>query len=358
MTPLGEQIKNLIRLEGPISLERYMSLALGDPRYGYYMTRDPFGAKGDFTTSPEISQIFGELIGLWCADLWLRMGRPAELSLVELGPGRGTLMQDALRAMKSIKGLIPALRVSLVETSPVLREAQRAALEPSGAPIEWHNTVSSLPQLPTLLIANEFFDALPVRHYQMHQSQWHERLIGLNEHDELIFGLAREAEKSIPLKAADGSLLERCLIGEQIMRELAVHINQWGGAGLILDYGHIHAGFGETLQAMRGHHYVDPLAEPGDVDLTTHVDFERLATIARAQENVVSGPIIQADFLEALGIRERGQSLIKSANPAQAETIISAIHRLTDRSPKQMGSLFKVLSFRHSEMPIPAGFNN
>ncbi len=357
MTPLSEEIKNLIRLEGPISLERYMTIALSDPRYGYYMTRDPFGAKGDFTTSPEISQIFGELLGLWCADLWIRMGCPAAISLVELGPGRGTLMHDALRGMKSVKGLMSAVRVTLVETSPTLRDAQRQLLEPSGIPIQWQSDVASLPELPTLFIANEFFDALPVRQYQRSQGQWHERLIGLNEQNKLIIGLAQEPERAITLDAIEGSLLERCLIGEAIMDELATHIAHVGGVGIAIDYGHTQSGLGETLQAMRGHDYVDPLNDPGEADLTTHVDFQRLAAIALRRGNTISGPILQADFLEALGIRQRGERLQKSATVAQANAIALAVNRLTDRSPKQMGSLFKVLCFRHSSAPNPAGFN-
>ncbi|MCX8503230.1 MAG: SAM-dependent methyltransferase [Beijerinckiaceae bacterium] len=357
MSLLGEEIKKLIRLEGPISVERYMTMALSDPRYGYYMTRDPFGAKGDFTTSPEISQIFGELLGLWCADLWLRMGRPTSISLVELGPGRGTLMQDALRAMKSIKGLLSSVQIILVETSPALRKAQQKTLESFDLPIQWQSDVSSLPQLPTLLIANEFFDALPIRQYQRKDEKWHERLVGLNEQGNLILGLAPEAEAAIEIIANEGSVIERNLIGERIMHQLALHIMQYGGAGIAIDYGHTQSGVGETLQALRDHQFVSPLDEPGEADLTTHVDFKRLLDIAQSQGNAVSGPITQADFLEAMGIRQRGQSLIKSANSDQAKAIISAIDRLTDRSPKQMGSLFKVMSFYHPKMPEPAGFS-
>jgi len=357
MSLLGDDIKTLIRLEGPISVERYMTIALSDPRYGYYITRDPFGAKGDFTTSPEISQIFGELLGLWYADLWLRMGRPTSISLVELGPGRGTLMQDALRAMKSIKGLISSVQVTLVETSPTLRKSQQKLLEDFDLPIQWHSDVSSLPKLPTLLIANEFFDALPVRQYQRNGKNWHERLVGLNEQDDLIFGLAREAETALDIKANEGSIIERNLIGERIMHELAAHIVHYGGAGIAIDYGHTQSAVGETLQALRDHQFVSPLEEPGEADLTTHVDFKRLLDIAQSRGNAVSGPITQADFLEALGIRQRGQSLIKSANSDQAKAIISAIDRLTDRAHKQMGSLFKVISFYDPKMPKPAGFN-
>jgi NADH dehydrogenase [ubiquinone] 1 alpha subcomplex assembly factor 7 len=357
MTPLGEDIKELIRLEGPISVERYMTIALSDPRYGYYMTRDPLGAKGDFTTSPEISQIFGELLGLWCADLWLRMGSPISISLVELGPGRGTLMQDALRAMKTVKGLLSAIHVTLVETSPTLRQAQKKRLASSSVDTQWQDDISSLPKQPTLLIANEFFDALPIRQYQRANGKWYERLIGLTEKGDLTFGLAPDADRTIQLSAPEASILERNLIGERMLKDLTTHLMHYGGAALTIDYGYTQSGFGDTLQAMQNHRYVDPLDRPGEADLTTHVDFKRLSDIAKYCGNTVSGPIIQADFLEALGIKQRGESLLKSVNTDQAKSISSAIARLTDRTPKGMGSLFKVLTFYHPTMPRPEGFN-
>ncbi len=356
MTPLGEELIRLIQQEGPISVERYMGMALGDPRYGYYMTRDPFGTKGDFTTAPEISQMFGEILGLWCADLWIRMGCPTELSLVELGPGRGTLMQDALRAMKRIKGLYETMSITLVEISPVLRQAQSLALAPFGLPVAWQSEITALPQKPTLVIANEFFDALPVRQFQRASGKWHERLIGLDHHNALSFGLAGEAESSALPDAPEGTILERCPIGEHLMAELSRHIARFGGAGVAIDYGHTQSGFGETLQALKSHTFVDPLKDPGKADLTIHVDFERLAASAHAQGTLISGPMAQADFLEALGIKERALLLKKSATPDQAASIEAGLTRLTDRSPKGMGSLFKVLSFRHADCPQPAGF--
>ena len=357
MTPLGQDIVRLIALEGPISLERYMGLALGDPRFGYYMTRDPLGAQGDFTTSPEISQMFGELIGLWCADLWLRMGQPEKLSLVELGPGRGTLMQDVLRATKNVIGLHRALTVTLVEMSPVLRETQRQTLASCGVTVEWLEDISALPELPTLLLANEFFDALPVRHYQRMHQHWHQRLVGLHQEGRLTFGLAAEPEHALKLDAPDGTVLELGLIGERIMADLSAHIARFGGAGLIIDYGHTQSAFGETLQAMKQHAFVDPLEAPGEADITTHVDFERLGHIARAQGLEVSGPTTQAHFLSGLGIVERAARLLKNADAAQTKEVEAALLRLTEQTPTGMGSLFKVLGLRHVDMPEPAGFN-
>ena len=357
MTPLGQDITRLIKLEGPMSLERYMGLALGDPRYGYYMTRDPLGAQGDFTTSPEISQMFGELIGLWCADLWLRMGQPEKLSLVELGPGRGTLMQDVLRATKNVIGLHRALSVTLVEMSPVLRETQRQTLASSGVAIDWLDTISALPERPTLVLANEFFDALPVRHYQRMHQHWHQRLIGLNQENHLAFGLSAEPEQALKLDAPEGTVLELGLIGERIMADLSAHIAQFGGAGLIIDYGHTQSAFGETLQAMKQHAFVDPLEAPGEADITTHVDFERLGHIASSQGLVVSGLTTQAQFLSGLGIVERAARLLKNADAAQTKEVEAALIRLTEQTPTGMGSLFKVLGMRHVDMPEPAGFN-
>jgi len=356
MTPLGKELIRLIQQEGPINIERYMAIVLGDPRYGYYMTRDPFGTQGDFTTAPEISQMFGELLGLWCADLWIRMDRPTHLSLVELGPGRGTLMQDALRAMQRIKGLYEAISITLVEISPALRQAQNQTLATFGLPVAWQSEITILPQKPTIIIANEFFDALPVRQFQRAKGKWHERLIGLDHENALIFGLAGEAEGYTLPNAPEGTILERCPIGERLMAEISHHIALFGGAGLAIDYGHTQSGFGETLQALKSHAFVDPLSDPGDADLTTHVDFERLAASARSQGVLISGPVTQADFLEALGIKERALQLKKNAAPDQAMSIDVGLNRLTDRSPKGMGSLFKVLGFRHAECPLPAGF--
>jgi NADH dehydrogenase [ubiquinone] 1 alpha subcomplex assembly factor 7 len=355
-SPLGDDLKRIIAQEGPISLERFMALALGDPRYGYYMTRDPFGASGDFTTSPEISQMFGELLGLWCVDLWLRAGSPAALSLVELGPGRGTLMSDMLRATKAVPGFHDALTVTLVEMSPVLREVQKTTLRDAHRAIDWAQDVSSLPKLPTLILANEFFDALPIRQYQKQKTGWHERLIGLNTAGDLAFGLAHNSVTPVTQRGEDGDILEYSAIGMMIMEDLASHLAHYGGAGLAIDYGYLETQIGDTLQAMKAHAFVDPLEAPGEADITTHVDFQRLAHAAQEQGLATQGPITQADLLERLGLATRAETLLKRANAEQAKDISSAVARLTERTPQGMGHLFKALAFHHSSWPVPAGF--
>ena len=344
-TPLGLEIKALIRQEGPISLARYMELALAHPRHGYYITRNPLGVKGDFTTSPEISQMFGELIGLWAAHSWMMVGSPSRAALVELGPGRGTLMADALRAIgKAAPTFGRALNVHLVETSPTLRQAQADTLK--GSAPAWHQDIATLPDLPMIVIANEFFDALPI-HQLVHQGgRWHERLVGLDG-DDLVFGLAAEASiavgspRSAPL---DGTILEYAEQGALIMAELSQRIARHGGAALIVDYGHIDLDVGDTLQAVADHAHVDPLARPGQADITAHVCFETLARIAGEHGIRVDLLTTQGHFLEELGIRQMAANLKRHATPSQAEDIDRALERLTDQAPTAMGSLFKVMA--------------
>jgi NADH dehydrogenase [ubiquinone] 1 alpha subcomplex assembly factor 7 len=356
MTPLGRIIKQIIESEGPVSIERFMALSLGDPRYGYYMTRDPFGAKGDFITAPEISQIFGELIGLWCADLWLRAGSPKPFSLVELGPGRGTLMKDVLRATKSIPDMNEALTVTLIEISPVLREHQKKILHDAHPTIMWGQDISSVPKVPTLFLANEFFDALPIRQYQMGSAGWHERLIGLDADGELCFGLSEQIITPVTRTGAKDAIFEHCAIGEAILREMALHLNAYGGAGLAIDYGYTETQFGDTFQAIKDHDHVSPLLMPGEADLTAHVNFKYLSVVAHANGLVPHGPVIQAEFLERLGIAVRAEKLLKNATIAQSQDIFHAVTRLTDRTSKGMGQLFKALAFRSPTWPIPSGF--
>jgi SAM-dependent MidA family methyltransferase len=240
--------------------------------------------------------------------------------------------------------------------SPVLRETQRQTLASCGVAVEWREDISALPELPTLLLANEFFDALPVRHYQRMHQHWHQRLVGLHQERRLTFGLAAEPEHALKLDAPDGTVLELGLIGERIMADLSTHIARFGGAGLIIDYGHTQSAFGETLQAMKHHAFVDPLEAPGEADITTHVDFERLGHIARAQGLEVSGRTTQAQFLSRLGIVERAARLLKNADAAQTKEVESALVRLTEQTPTGMGNLFKVLGLHHVDMPEPAGF--
>ena len=365
MSGLAAHLRELIAQEGPLPLDRYMALALGHPTLGYYTTRDPLGASGDFTTAPEISQMFGELIGLWAAEVWGTMGAPGRLNLVELGPGRGTLMQDALRAARIVPGFAQALDVHMVETSPVLMELQRDRLADTGLPVHWHASIETIPPGPAIVIANEFFDALPVRHYVRAAGGWRQKLVGLNVHGEFVFGLSREVEPSLRLEAVEGTVLEVSALGQQITASLAGRLAQQGGAALIIDYGYVETGFGETLQAMKAHQFVDPLDEPGLADLTTHVDFAALGRAARASGASVFGPLTQGEFLMRLGNFDRARALARKASPAQMSEIEAAVARLV--SPEKglqlasgkidgMGELFKVLCVTAPGLAEPAGF--
>ncbi len=338
-TPLLAEIRSEILSEGPMSLARYMALCLGHPVHGYYRTRDPLGTRGDFITAPEISQMFGELIGLWLALTWAAMGAPADLRLVELGPGRGTLMADALRALRKVAPDFP-VDLHLVETSPVLRAAQEERLGQAAA--TWHAEIGMLPEGPALVVANEFFDALPVRQFQRTERGWCERLVGLSG-EGLAFGLAAEPDPAIATAAPVGALLSVPGAALDLVRRLARRIAAGGGVLLAIDYGHVRPGFGDTLQAVAGHGFVDPLSRPGEADLTTHVDFAALARAAIAEGARVHGPVEQRDFLLGLGLRERADRLRRDATPAQAAAIGSAVERLTDPGRRGMGRLFKVM---------------
>jgi SAM-dependent MidA family methyltransferase len=344
MTPLARELAAMIAAEGPMPVSRYMALALGHPRLGYYATRDPLGAAGDFVTAPEISQIFGELLGLWAAHAYERAGRPKRVALVELGPGRGTLMRDALRAIaKAAPEFRQKLGLHLVETSPALRSLQAATL--AGADPAWHDDIETLPDGPLIVLANEFFDALPVRQLVRNRGGWYERLVGLSD-GRLAFGLAPIPVEARGLpEAPEGAMLE---IGETalaIAGSLARRVSREGGAALVIDYGHVESGFGDTLQAVKEHRFADPLAEPGEADLTAHVDFAALASQVTAEGATVDILTTQAQFLEALGIDHRARQLIKAATPDQAAAIEAARTRLVDLSPTGMGALFKVLAF-------------
>jgi NADH dehydrogenase [ubiquinone] 1 alpha subcomplex assembly factor 7 len=357
MTKLGAEIVRMIAHEGPISAERYMSLCLGHPQLGYYITRDPLGAAGDFITAPEISQTFGELIGLWCADVWERMGSPASVVLAELGPGRGTLMADALRAMRVVPGLQSALSVHLVETSPVLRLVQEKTLAGAGVPLAWAADVSELPLGPALVIANEFFDALPVRQFVRSPQGWCERMVGLDASGALVWGLSPERDPWLDgVNGPQGAVLEIAAAAQRVMTDLGERIVEHGGALLAIDYGHVRSGLGDSLQAMQKHGFVDPLAAPGESDLTVHVDFAALARSASRTGARVWGPITQGALLRALGLDRRIETLAR-ARPDKAEDIRAAGRRLAGSDEGQMGDLFKVLAVTGPGMGTPAGFD-
>lgn len=357
MTPLAQELARLIRDDGPISVSRYMALCLGHPRHGYYMKQDPFGAGGDFTTAPEISQVFGELIGLWAATVWRVMGEPASLRLVELGPGRGTLMQDLLRAARVLPGFREALSLHLVETSPVLREKQREALASSGITPQWHERVEQALDGPAIILANEFLDALPLDQFELTPEGWRERLVGLDGEGQLVFGLAGEPDPAISLPAPVGSVLEQPAAALDLVATVARHVAAEGGAALFIDYGPAKSGFGDTLQALREHRFADPLAEPGDADLTVHVDFARMAAAGLRAGAAAHGPVPQRDFLLALGLQERVEALSRRATPAQAEALSAGAARLVETGPTAMGELFKVLAVADPHQPLLPGFD-
>jgi SAM-dependent MidA family methyltransferase len=356
MTPVEAELRHRIETDGPVSVATLIQLANAH----YYATRDPFGTEGDFITAPEISQIFGELIGLWCAAMWSVTGRPDPLHLVELGPGRGTLMLDALRAMKVAPAFRSALRVHMIETSPLLRTAQERTLKDVGVEISWHHNIGQVPKGPAFVLANEFFDALPVHHYVRGAKGWHERVVGLTG-DVLTFGLAPHKLPDIAIPEAfrtapEGSIIEVSPESARIARDIAGRIQAQGGCALFVDYGYARPGLGETLQAMRGHAFVDALTDAGEADLTAHVDFSALATAAKDGGAAAYGPMTQRDFLLGLGILERSAMLMRQATLEQALALESGTARLTEDTPTGMGRLFKVMAVTPRGLPAPPGF--
>lgn len=358
MSALRDEIAAIIAQEGPITLERYMLLALSHPTLGYYMTRDPFGAAGDFITAPEISQMFGELVGLWAQEAWRAAGAPASTHLIELGPGRGTLMSDVLRVARISPAFFKSIDAHLVETSPVLEQAQRRTLADVETPIAWSGDIALAPQGPAIILANEFFDALPVRHFVKTARGWSERLVGLDDSGALVFGVPDHVEPDLNVAAPEGSIIEIGAIAAQLMSEIAARLVAQGGALLVVDYGYTQTMLGETLQAVAKHAYVDPLAEPGEADLTTHVDFAALARAALAAGARVQGPVTQGYFLTQLGIAQRAEALRRRATPQQAGDIALALERLAGSGDpaRNMGELFKVMAVTHPAMPDLPGF--
>lgn len=340
-TPLARKIKRLIAANGPMPVSEYMAICLGDPEHGYYMRGDPFGAAGDFVTAPEVSQMFGEIVGAWLVHAWELCGAPAPVRLVELGPGRGTLMADILRVAARTPGFRRAASVHLVETSPKLKARQEDALRSSGVAPSWHETFKDVPGGPLLLVANELFDALPVRQYVRVGTDWRERAIGLDAQGALLFGIGAGRLDDGPAAPA-GSVLELPHAADALMAEIARRIVDDGGAALVVDYGRAQAALGDTLQAVRRHAYADPLAEPGLADLTAHVDFAALARRAQNEGAAVHGPLPQGAFLLSLGLRERAARIAVDADPAIGAALAAAVERLS--GPGEMGTLFKVLA--------------
>jgi len=353
VTALKAAILRQIRAQGPMSVAEYMTQCLLHPRHGYYATRDPLGAAGDFTTAPEISQMFGELIGLALAQAWLDQGAPAPVTLAELGPGRGTLMADALRATAHVPGFQDALSLHLVEASAPLRAAQEATLG-DVAPV-WHDSVTTLPDQPLLLIANEFFDALPVRQFQRVGDGWAERMIGA-EAEALVMGLSPPAPLAdLAHRLGDteeGHIVETRPAAAPIMAAIAQRIAAHGGTALIVDYGDWRS-LGDTFQALQAHEYADPLAEPGAADLTAHVDFEALALAATPLRATPLVP--QGVLLERLGVATRAEALARGLEGDARARHLAAYRRLTHGD--EMGHLFKAMALSPPQAPAPPGFD-
>ena len=356
MSALGDEIKAMIAAEGPMTVERYMELALGHPEHGYYMGRDPFGASGDFITAPEISQMFGELLGLWAAETWTLMGRPVPVRLIELGPGRGTLMSDALRAARIVPDFRAAIDVTLIEISPTLAEIQHDTLLTAGAPIGWAPTLAEAPEGPAIVIANEFLDALPVRQYVRSGGRWRERIVRLDKSGALKFGVETESEPFILAGGEEGDVLEVNPSGHRLVFELAGRLAKQGGVALFVDYGHPVTSLGDTLQALRAHRMVDPLLDPGEADITAHVDFAAMSRSARAAGAAVHGPIDQGDFLRAIGLDARARALTERAPPERAGEFEAARQRLAGKDAGEMGALFKAMAIANRALPPPPGF--
>ena len=351
---LRDRLEALIAAEGPIPVSTYMALCLHDPQAGYYATRPALGAEGDFITAPLVSQIFGELIGLWCAATWIALGRPPRVLWVELGPGDGTLIADARRAAaRAVPAFVAAAEIVLVETSAPLRERQRAAL--GSAPPVWAERLQDVPtDAPMVLIANEFLDCLPVRQFVKTAKDWAERRVGRGENGGLAFGLAPAPAGFAPPAWAvglqPGALIELSPAQASLGAELGRRVAAQGGAALMIDYGRAEPGPGDTLQALHRHAKVDPLAEPGAADLTVHADFPSVAAAARAAAAEATPILTQADFLQRLGIGERAEALAR-ARPDRAEAIGRQLHRLL--APGEMGELFKAMAIHATGLAVP-----
>ena len=360
-TPLEAEIRRRIANAGPMPVWQYMALCLTDPRHGYYITRDPLGRSGDFITAPEISQMFGELIGLWAAAVWQSMGAPENVRLVELGPGRGSMMADALRAIRVIPDFRKAVVAHLVEISPALQERQQQTLRDIDVPTMWHKSFDDVPPGPLIVIGNEFFDALPVHQAVKQINGWYERVVEINSSGDLAFSVGADRipgfDVMIPAAVRDapmGTIFE--WRADAPAFELARRVLKEGGAGLLIDYGHAASDAGETLQAIARHGRADPLDSPGEIDLTAHVDFQALERAFDGMGARVYGPVPQAQFLRRLGLDKRSETLkVASGSIEKAREIDAAVARLT-AGGSGMGALFKAIAFGGPKLGALPGF--
>jgi len=349
---LADRLARMIALNGPLSLADYCHICLNDPDEGYYRKRLAFGAEGDFITAPDVSQMFGELIGIWCLSTWHKLGRPNPFSLAELGPGRGTMMADILRAAAIDPGFIAAMQLYLVEASERLINIQRQAI--GRQPANWIADVSGLPEMPTIIIANEFLDALPFRQYVKRGKAFHEVAVTLDENKQLCFTTTASVmpDDLLPENHGaepDGSVFEYAPAREAVADALASHLAHFGGAALLIDYGHLKSGFGDTFQAVLNHQKTDPLVRPGFADLTSHVDFARLVP-SLAAHGIKPAFTRQSDFLLELGLLERAGKLGAGKPPDKQSEISQSVERLA--GPEQMGNLFKVMGFSNPPLVL------
>jgi SAM-dependent MidA family methyltransferase len=360
-SPLQSEIRKLIKSSGPMPVWRYMELCLTHPQHGYYVSRDPLGREGDFTTAPEVSQMFGELLGLWAASVWKAMGSPSLLRLVELGPGRGTMMADALRALRVLPPLYQMLNVHLVEINPVLRDKQKATLS-AARNIAWHDNIDEVPEGPAIIFANEYFDVLPIHQAVRQQNGWHERVIVLDDDGKFSFAAAPDPlprfEVLLPplLRAAPIGAVFEWRPDAEIMK-IARRVRDQNGAALIIDYGHVRSDAGDTFQAIARHSFTDPLQAPGQADVTAHVDFQALAHAAEDIGARVHGPVEQGEFLKRLGIETRAVTLMAKASHEVSEDISNALKRLVEGGRGGMGAMFKVLGISDPRLTALPGLS-
>lgn len=348
---IAAALKEQITDTGPLTIAAFMECC----NTHYYVENTPFGTEGDFITAPEISQVFGELIGIWCVQQWQALGAPSALHLVECGPGRGTLMHDLLRGTQHISGFHQSLTIHLVENSPTLQEEQRTLLQGTDIPIQWHDSIDSIPPGPALIVANEFFDALPTHQFQYTKDRWQERSVTYDE-GQFCFTLSQpfiSIPEDLP-PVEEGAILEISPAREAVIQCCAHHLAEHGGAALIIDYGYTAPPLVDTLQAVRQHRYHPVLEAPGAADLTTHVDFTALKNVVEQAGCRAYGTITQADFLTQMGIELRMQQLAQQASPQQKQALAAALKRLTH--PEQMGTLFRCLAITNMDMPAPYAF--
>ncbi len=356
---LKQKIISTIREQGPLPVENYMEMALADSTQGYYRIQDPLGQQGDFTTAPEISQVFGELVGAWFLTLWAMTNRPDDIQLIELGPGRGTLMSDILRTARLMPNFLPSANLHFVETSPALRKKQAQAIGDTTIQTQWHQALEDVRKGTTFLVANEFLDALPIRHFIWQDGDWHERLVDVNQAEELFFSIAEESctlPNDLPHNPelfGQGDILEYRPHHQTFINQLASRAQKAPLVALVIDYGYMTEGPGETFQAIKSHKYTDPLKEPGHADLTAHVDFGDLAKRA-TKAGLKAYDTTQGQFLMSLGLAQRTQQILQTAKPDEAKMITTGAQRLVD--PNQMGQLFKVMVLTSPDFPVPPPF--